>query len=232
MSISPDQIVYWSHGLWRLSATVVFTWLVMAVLLLISWLATRRLEGDLPASRWQTALEAVVEALQHQIRQTVGVDGDRYLPFIGTLFLFIATSNLLAAVPGFHAPTASLTTTVALAVCVFVAVPIFGISRLGLRIYVRRYLQPTPLMLPFHLIGEVSRTVSLAIRLFGNIASGSLIAAILLSLTPLFVPVVAQLFGLLIGLIQAYVFSILALVYIASAARVEARHTEPTPSHQ
>src|SRR5690606_36647311 len=122
-----------------------------------------------------------------------------YLPFVGTLFLFIFTSNLLGIVPGFRQPTGSLTTTATLAIAVFLAVPAFAMSRVGLARYLRSYLEPTPLMLPFTLIGEVTRTLSLAVRLFGNVMSGSVIAAILLSITPLFFPVVMQAFGLLIG---------------------------------
>lgn len=229
MEITPDQIVYWTAGPFRLNATLVFTWLVMALLVLVSWLATRSLgtPGDAPdadvvrLSPWQNALEAVVETIQEQIRQATAEEGEAYLPFVGTLFLFVAGCNVLGVVPGFHPPTASLATAAALAGCVFVAVPLFGISRLGFRAYLRRYLRPTPFMLPFHVIGELSRTLSLAIRLFGNIASGTLVVSILLSLTPFFVPVAMRLFGLLIGLIQAYVFAVLALVYIASAARAQ-----------
>ena len=140
-----------------------------------------------------------------------------YLPFIGTLFLFIAVSNLLSIVPGYRSPTGSLSTTAALAVCVFFAVPFFGIRARGVRDYLKQYSQPSIMMLPFNLIGELSRTLALAVRLFGNIMSGEMIVAILLVIAPLFFPVIMQLMGLLVGVIQAYIFAILAAVYIASA---------------
>jgi F-type H+-transporting ATPase subunit a len=142
------------------------------------------------------------------------------MPFIGTLFLFIATANLLGVVPGYWSPTGSLSTTAALAVCVFVAVPIFGIAKSGLGDYLRQYLQPSPFMLPFNIIGELSRTLALAVRLFGNVMSGQMIVAILLAIVPLFFPIIMQLMGMLVGVIQAYIFAVLATVYIASAISV------------
>ena len=146
---------------------------------------------------------------------------DRYLPFLGTLFLFIAVSNLLAIVPGYSPPTGSLSTTAALAICVFLAVPVYGIAQNGFIGYLKHYSQPTVFMIPFHIINELSRTLSMAVRLFGNIMSGSMILGILLSITPLFVPIVMQVLGMLIGLVQAYIFAVLATVYIASATRLQ-----------
>ena len=219
MEITPDQIVYWQSGPLVVNATLVFSWLVMALLVLSAWGVTRRLSDDPLPSRFQNLLEALVGTIRAQIREATHGDADRYLPFIGTLFLYIVTSNVLSVVPGFEPPTGSLSTTAALAACVFVAVPIYGIAERGVAGYLRRYLQPTPLMLPFHVIGELSRTIALAVRLFGNIASGTLIAAILLSVAPFLFPVLMKLLGLLIGVIQAYVFAILALIYIASGAR-------------
>jgi F-type H+-transporting ATPase subunit a len=163
----------------------------------------------------------VVGGILDQIESASLQNPRRYLPFVGTLFLFIVTCNVLDIVPGFEPPTASLTTPGALALCVFIAVPVYGIMNRGVKGYFKHYVHPTPFMLPFNIIGEVSRTIALAIRLFGNIMSGNLIAAILLSLAPLFFPAVMQAFGLLIGVIQAYVFAILALVYISSGARVQ-----------
>jgi len=127
--------------------------------------------------------------------------------------------NLLSVVPGWYTPTGSFSTTTALAICVFLAVPIYGVQKLGLLGYLKQYLRPTPLMAPFNIIGELSRTLALAVRLFGNVMSGGKIAAILLAITPLFVPVVMHALGLLTGVIQAYIFAILAMVYIASATK-------------
>lgn len=220
MTLSPDEVVYFTIGPFPISATLVFTWLVMLVLVSAAWLVTRRLRTVGPLTYGQHLLEGVVAFLLDQIEEVTQHDPRPYLPFVGTLFLFIFTSNLLGIVPGFRQPTGSLTTTAALAIAVFLAVPAFAISRVGLARYLRSYLEPTPLMLPFTLIGEVTRTLSLAVRLFGNVMSGSVIAAILLSITPLFFPVVMQAFGLLIGVLQAYIFAVLAIVYIASAATV------------
>ena len=219
MEISPDAwiLVEW-RGL-RLNATVAFTWVVMAVRVLGSWEITARLSGGETVSRWQMLLEVVVSAIRDQIDEVGAKDPDRYLPFIGTLFLFIATANVLTIVPGYQPPTGSLSTTAALAICVLIAVPLFSITRRGLGTYLKTYIRPTPLMLPFNLISELSRTLALAVRLYGNVMSGTVIVGILISVAPFFFPVIMQLLGLLTGLIQAYIFAILAMVYIASASR-------------
>lgn len=221
MEITPDQIVIYAREPVILNATLLFTWLTMALLVGVSAWVTRQLSVNPKISPWQNLLEIGVEGIYNQIREITQQEPEPYLAFVGTLFLFIVTSNLLTVVPGYHAPTGSLSTTAALALCVFFAVPIFGIRKQGLWRYLQSYLEPTPLMLPFQIIGEFSRTLALAIRLFGNIMSGNLLAAILLSLVPLFVPIVMQILGLVFGLIQAYVFSVLALVYIASATSVQ-----------
>lgn len=223
MHITPDHIVLWRWGFAHLNATILYTWIAMLLLTFMSWLVTRRLDGsDGPRSRWQNALEVIVETVRAQIREICPEGGDAYLPFVGTLFLFIALSNLLDVVPGWRAPTGSLSTTAALAISVGVAVPVFGIRSQGLLGYFRAYLRPTFIMLPFHLMSETSRNLALAVRLFGNVMSGSMIAAILLSIAPLFLPVLMQALGLLTGMIQAYIFAVLAMVYIAAAVRREA----------
>ena len=141
-----------------------------------------------------------------------------YLGFLGTLFVFIATASLATVIPGYEPPTGSLSTTAALAICVFIAVPLYGIKEQGLLRYLGSYLEPTPIMLPFNIIGEFSRTLALAVRLFGNMMSGTMILAIMLSITPFIFPIVMSALGLLTGMVQAYIFSILATVYIAAAA--------------
>lgn len=218
MTISPDQIVLWQWGPLHINATLAYTWLVMALLTLGSWLVTRRLDTGEELSRWQNLLEVLVTGLRDQIRDVSQQDPGQYLPFVGTLFVFIALSNLLSVVPFYLPPTGSLSTTTALALCVLIAVPLYGILHQGPARYLRHYLRPTPLMLPFNLIGELSRTLALAVRLYGNIMSGTVIVGILLSLTPFFFPIVMQLLGLLTGMIQAYIFAVLAMVYIASAS--------------
>jgi len=220
VDISPDTIVLLELGFVTLNATIVFTWLVMALIVFISWLVTRKLSVEPPLSRSQNLLETIVDYMRSQIREITQDDPDTYLPFSGTLFLFIAVSNLLTIVPGYHPPTGSLYTTAALAICVFFAVPVYGISKMGMVAYFKRYMQPTVFMLPFNIIGELSRTLALAVRLFGNIMSGTMIVAMLLAIVPFFLPVIIQILGLIIGFIQAYIFAVLATVYIASATRV------------
>ena len=134
----------------------------------------------------------------------------------------MAASALCTVIPGFEPPTASLSTTAALALCVFIAVPLFGIEERGLRGYLRSYIAPTIIMLPFNIISEVSRTLALAVRLFGNMMSGGMIIGILLTITPFIFPIVMTALGLLTGMVQAYIFSILAAVYIAAATRTQA----------
>ncbi|MFG0283995.1 MAG: F0F1 ATP synthase subunit A [Phycisphaerales bacterium JB039] len=217
--ISPDQIVYWRWGLVSLNATIVFTWGVMLLMAVGGWLATRRLATGPQIPRWQNLLEIIVDAMRSQMREIARSDPGRYLPFVGTIFLFIATCNLLMVIPGYQPPTGSLSTTAALAILVFIAVPLYGILERGPLRYIKRYIRPTPLMLPFNIIGELSRTLALAVRLFGNIMSGTKIVGILVAIAPLLFPVLMQLLGLLTGLVQAYIFAVLAMVYIASASR-------------
>ena len=235
ISITPDQWIVLQVGPLAVNATLAFTWLVMALLAGGSWLSTRCLSTDEKISRWQNLVEVLVTGIDEQIRAVSRQEPGAYLPFVGTLFLFIAMSNLLAVVPGYRPPTGSLSTTTALAICVFVAVPVFGIVRQGPLHYLRRYIRPTPLMLPFNIIGELSRTVALAVRLYGHIMSGTVLAGILLSLAPFFFPILVQLLGLLTGMVQAYIFAVLAMVYIASAAAAapsDEQAAEPPPSSE
>ncbi|NQT87156.1 F0F1 ATP synthase subunit A [bacterium] len=232
LTLTPDQTVFFEVGSVPINATIVFTWAPMAVLLLVSWLATRKLTSDATLTRWQNLLEVLLGGMRAQIREVTQQDPIRYMPFVGTLFLFVAVSNTLPIIPGYQAPTGSLSTTAALAICVFVAVPIYGISQQGVGNYLKVYLRPSPFMLPFNIIGEVSRTLALAVRLFGNVMSGTMIAAILLSIAAPIVPAVMQVVGLLTGLIQAYIFAMLAMVYIAAATQVEAGPQQPAPTAQ
>ena len=220
MNLTPDQLLF-HLGPLTVNATLVFTWFVMGLLVLLSWWVTRRLSPSTHISPGQNLLEVLVLGVKSQIRDISEQNPDPYLPFVGTLFIFIATSNLLSILPGYQPPTGSLSTTAALAICVFVAVPLFGICRQGWRGYLKQYIEPTPIMLPFNLISDVSRIISPAVRLFGNIMSGTMIVAILLSIAPLFFPVVMQALGLLTGLIQAYIFAVLAMVFIAAATEMK-----------
>jgi alternate F1F0 ATPase, F0 subunit A len=226
--ISPDQVILWSWSFITINVTIIYTWLVMAILVIGSWLVTRNLSTGINVSRWQHFLEVVISTIRREIREMTKKGADNYVPLIGTLFLFICLSNVLAIIPGYVPPTASLMTTAALALCVFVAVPFYGISRNGLLHYLKEYFQPTFIFFPFHVMGEISRTLALTVRLFGNIMSHEKVIGILLSVTPLLFPVIMQALGLLIGVIQAYIFAILSMVYIASAtsAQEESHKTE------
>jgi F-type H+-transporting ATPase subunit a len=221
-------MIFWRHGALKLNGTIVFTWGLMFVLAVGSKLITRKLSTDLKRSRWQNFLEIIVTAIEKQIEEVGLPHPEKYLGFLGTLFLFVAMANLFTVIPGYEPPTGSLSTTVALALCVFVAVPIFGIKNQGMGGYLKSYVEPTVIMLPFNIISELSRTLALAVRLFGNMMSGAMIIAILLTITPFVFPIVMTALGLLTGMVQAYIFSILAAVYIAAATR--ARKAKPAPA--
>ena len=221
MKLSPDETVFWQHGFVNINLTIVTTWAIMLVIVIGAKLITRNLKTNLHISRWQCILEMIVTTINNQIKE-VGLDkSEKYIGFIGTLFLFIGVSNLCIILPGYEPPTASLSTTTALAICVFLAVPFFGVKEGGIGGYLKTYLQPTWIMLPFNLIGEITRTLALAVRLFGNIMSGGMIVAILLSISPFIFPVIMNVLGLLTGMVQAYIFSILATVYIAGSIKVK-----------
>lgn len=228
MRLSPDELIFWQSGFFKLNATIVFTWGLMLLLAVGSKLITRRLSMELERSRWQNLLEIIITAIEKQIEE-IGLSQPRkYLGFLGTLFLFVATAALCTVIPGYQPPTGSLSTTAALALCVFVAVPLFGMAQQGLGAYLASYTKPTFIMLPFNIISEISRTLALAIRLFGNMMSGAMIIGILLSITPFIFPIVMTVLGLLTGMVQAYIFFILAAVYIAAATRI--RKPEPEPA--
>jgi len=220
-------MIFWQHGFLKLNATIVFTWGLMLVLAIGSKLITRKLSTDMNRSRWQNLLEIIVTGIEKQIEEVGLSHPEKYIGFLGTLFLFVAMAALCTVIPGYEPPTGSLSTTAALALSVLVAVPFFGIEEQGLGGYLTSYLKPTFIMLPFNIISEISRTLALAVRLFGNMMSGGMIIAILLTITPFFFPIVMTLLGLLTGMVQAYIFSILAAVYIAAATRVRQRKSAP-----
>lgn len=231
MRLSPDELIFWQSGFFKLNATIVFTWGLMFLLAVGSKLITRRLSMELERSRWQNLLEIIITTIEKQIEE-IGLSQPRkYIGFLGTLFLFVATAALCTVIPGYQPPTGSLSTTAALALCVFVAVPLFGMAQQGLGPYLASYTKPTFIMLPFNIISEISRTLALAIRLFGNMMSGAMILGILLSITPFIFPIVMTVLGLLTGMVQAYIFFILAAVYIAAATRIRKPEPEPAAKH-
>ncbi|AMN47999.1 ATP synthase F0F1 subunit A [Steroidobacter denitrificans] len=217
MPLSPDNYIVFTIGGLAINKTITNTWVVMALLTGVSYLITRNLRPDVPPSRWRITLEVIVSGIQDQIAEITQRRDRQLLSFVGTLFLFIFTSNLMTVVPGFDVPTGSLSTTTALALSVLVAVPLFGMSSHGMRAYLRTYLEPSFIMLPFNIVSELLRAISLAMRLYGNIMSGGVIVAVLLSVAPFFFPVMMSMLSLLTGVIQAYIFSVLATVYISSA---------------
>lgn len=225
MKLSPDETIFWEYGFLTINLTLVTTWGIMFLLVLTSILITRRLKTGIQISRWQCMLEIIVTGINSQIKEVGIVKPEKYIGFIGTLFLFILVSNLLIIIPWYSPPTGSLSTTGALAISVLLAVPFFGISESGVKAYLKTYLSPSFIMLPFNIIGELSRTIALTIRLFGNIMSGGLIVAVLLSVAPFIFPVIMTVLGLLTGTVQAYIFSILATVYIAAAVSEKRKKT-------
>jgi F-type H+-transporting ATPase subunit a len=230
MRLSPDQLIFWQHGIFKLNGTIVFTWGLMLFLSVGSILITRKLSTGQKRSRWQNLVEIVVTGIEKQIGD-VGLGHPRkYLGFLGTLFLFVAVASLCTVIPGYEPPTGSLSTTVALALCVFVAVPLFGIEDQGVGGYLKTYVEPTVIMLPFNVISELSRTLALAVRLFGNMMSGAMIISILLTITPFIFPIVMTSLGLLTGMVQAYIFTILAAVYIAAGTRTRKLKPELAPT--
>jgi F-type H+-transporting ATPase subunit a len=219
MRISPDEVILWRFGWIKINLTLAITWGLMLLLASSSWALTRGMARMGRGAGGRAVLETIVVSIQEQIRAVGLSEPGKYLPFLGSLFLFIAASNFLIIVPGYEPPTASLSTTGALAACVFFAVPYFGIAERGWLGYLSRFARPNPVMLPINVMGEFTRTLSLAVRLFGNVMSESMVAAMLLSVAPLFFPVLVKVLGLLTGMVQAYIFSVLAAVYIAAAVQ-------------
>lgn len=195
---------------------VITTWVLMALLTLACAAGTRRLRVDAPG-KWQILLETYVTLIQQQIRDTMQCPPKPFLPLIGTLFLFIAVANLSSMIPGVEPPTATLETDAALALIVFCAVIIQGVRSHGLLGYLRSFASPGLFMLPLNLLEQLTRTFSLMVRLFGNVMSGAFVIGIVLSLAGLFVPIPFMVLELLTGLIQAYIFTVLAMVFIGAA---------------
>ncbi len=217
MHLSPDTTVFWEYGFLKVNATMLFTWAVMAVLVAGSVCISRIVTRGARHSRWKSLAEVLITAIEKQLYEVGLTQPRKYLPFLGTIFLFVALSGLCVIFPGYKSPTGSLSTTTALALSVFVAVPLYGIREIGLFRYLKSFAEPTPLMLPFNIIGEISRTFTLAIRMFGNMMSEEMVGAILLLIVPLFFPILLKMLGLFSGMVQAYIFSILSAVYIAAA---------------
>lgn len=210
--MEPSAIIF-AIGPFGITRTVVTTWGIMLVLGVFSALATRRL-SDTPGTV-QTVLEGVVSAIEDAVTAVLPQGGRLLVPFVGTLWIFLVVANLAGIVPGLHSPTADLSLTAALALLVFFSVHWYGVRAEGLRTYLRHYLSPNPIMLPFHIVSELSRTVALAVRLFGNITSLETAALLVLIVAGFLAPVPILLLHVVEALVQAFIFGMLALVYVA-----------------
>lgn len=208
-----NPAVLFSWGDFQLSVTVVTTWGVMAVLGVLAWFATRR--GASSPGALQSAAEGIVATLEESIAQAAPQHVRELLPFIGSLWVFLGLANLVGLIPGLHSPTRDLSATSALAILVFCSVHFFGIRSQGLKSYLRHYLSPSPILLPFHLISEVTRTIALAIRLFGNMMSLEMAALLVLMVAGFLAPVPLLMLHVIEALVQAYIFGMLALIYVA-----------------
>jgi F-type H+-transporting ATPase subunit a len=207
-----------------IATSVITTWGIMLVITALAWLSTRRLEM-LPG-KLQTTVESIVVAIDKAIVAVAPEHGRLILPFIATLWLFLIIANLIGLIPGLHSPTRDLSVTSALAILVFFSVHWFGIKTQGLKNYLRHYLSPTPILLPFHIISELTRTLALAIRLFGNIMSLDMAAMLVLLVAGLLVPIPILMLHIIEALVQAYIFGMLALVYVAGAIQSQ-QHDSP-----
>jgi len=208
-------VVLFHLGPFAITSIVVTTWGIMLALGVFAWLATRNLTLD--PGPLQTVLEGVVSAIEATIDNVLPERAQQLLPFIGTLWIYIVFANLAGLIPHLHAPTGNLSVTAGLALLVFMSVHWFGIRNEGLRRYLKHYLSPSPIMLPFHLLSEVTRTVALAVRLFGNIMSLEMAALIVLLVAGLLVPVPLLMLHIVEAMVQAYIFGMLALIYVAGA---------------
>ena len=198
-----------------LTSTVLATWGIMLALGVAAWAASRHLSAS-PAP-WQVVIEGIVSAIEDAIRMVLPDQFREVMPFIATLWIFIVVANLASLIPGVRSPTGDLSLTVALAILVFLAVHWYGIRAHGIKSYLRHYLQPNPILLPFHVISEISRTVALAVRLFGNIFSLQMAALLILLVAGFLAPVPVLMLHIIEALVQAYIFGMLALIYIAGA---------------
>lgn len=219
MKISLDQFIVWQYGFFKINQTILFTWLVMALLITTAIILRAFLTSEKNFGRLQNFFEIITSGIEGQISQMTKVNMNFVFPFIATLFIFILSSNLLQIIPIFRSPTASLSTTVALVTMVICIGIAYGISRVGLSGYLKKYTKPTIIMLPMHIIGDISSNMAMAIRLYGNIMSGMVISAIITKIAFLAfgLPIFLSILSFVSSVIQAYIFSILALVFMTSA---------------
>jgi F-type H+-transporting ATPase subunit a len=217
MQASPlTSTVLFHLGSIAITRPVVTTWAIMLVLTVLCWAVTRRL-NRLPDGR-QAVLEIVVTGIERQIADIMRRNARPFLPLLATLFIFLLAANLSGLLPGVEAPTSKLETPAALALIVFFSVHYFGVRARGVRAYLASFAEPRLVMLPLNILSEITRTFSMMVRLFGNIMSGEFVLALILALAGLFLPIPLMALELLVGLVQAYIFTVLAAVFIGAAA--------------
>ncbi len=223
-----DAGIVFMMGPLGITRTVVTTWGIMVALTLLSLVLTHRLQEK--ENLLRTLLESIVTAMDNAVKEVVPQHAAAVFPFIASLWVFLVVANLLGIVPGLHGPTGDLSTTAALASIVFVSVHAYGIRFQGLRPYLKHYLAPSPILLPFHLLSEITRSLALTIRLFGNIMSLEMAALLVLMVAGFLVPVPLLALHIIEALVQAYIFGVLALLYIAGA--LESQTTSPSSEAQ
>lgn len=219
MKITPDQYIVWQDGFFKINHTILFTWFIMVVIIIVALILRVVLTHEKNIGKLQNFFEILITGIEDQIQKMGKVDLNFVFPFIATIFIFILFSNLLQIIPFFHSPTASLSTTVALVIIVVSLGIIYGVKRVGILGYLKKYIKPTIVMLPMNIISDISGNCALAIRLYGNIMSGMIIGAVVSKIVFLALgfPIFLSILSFISSVIQAYIFSILALVFILSA---------------
>ena len=217
--------VFTLFGVVPVRDSVLHTWILVAVISVLAILASYRLRLR-PTTRWQGLLEVAIESVSGLISGAIGEGHNGLVPFLLSLMFFTATANLAGLIPGLSTPTSDLNTAAALAIVVFFAVHIYGMKTLGWRAYLSKEFLTA--LVPLNIVGQLSRTLSLTLRLFGNMVAGTVIVAVLQSLVPLLAPLVLQALGILTGLIQAYVFTMLTLIYLGSAVEMQSSSSSDT----
>ena len=211
-------------GQLTIHASVISSWGVMLFIISLVWLATRHMQM-LP-NGMQTVIEGIFEAMEQAVLEVTPEHGRQIMPFIATLWVFLIIANLVGLIPGLHSPTGDLSVTSALAILVFLSVHWFGIRTQGIKKYLHHYLQPTPMLLPFHIVSEFTRTLALAIRLFGNVMSLEMAAMLIVLVAGFLAPIPILMLHIIEALVQAYIFGMLALIYLASAMQSQQLNSE------
>ena len=213
-----DEIIVFHIANIPINMTIFSTWIVMGILVFLSWLATRHLKDTIRVSRFQTFMEIIVNFLRSEIKDISNDNPRKYMGLVMGFFMFIAMSNLLTIIPWFRPPTASLSTAGAFGLVVFFAIPFYAIRNAGFKGYIKKFIDPSPVMLPMNIFSDFASALSMAFRLFGNMLSGVMFATILTAFIPFIMPLTMQSLGLLTGTIQAYIFALLAIVYTSNVA--------------